>query len=140
MAAGNASAGRDPGLALSAWLDNNIGTGIFGGELRYDHEMGDLKLSSGGHQHPVHQPEATRSITDFVFASPRRKRPCGLRAGRRRQVIVFGNRSRAGLPAAFEHRGVQRRRDLRPMVSVGAGIKFNIAKSTMLRLEVQRLT
>src|ERR1700728_1069397 len=46
--AGNADAGRDPGLALSAWLDNNIGSGLFGGELRYDYEMGDLKLSSGG--------------------------------------------------------------------------------------------
>src|SRR5579859_2131186 len=46
--AGNADATRNPGLALSAWLDNNIGSGIFGGELRYDHENGDLKLSSGG--------------------------------------------------------------------------------------------
>src|SRR5580658_509675 len=46
--AGNADATRDPGLALSAWLDNNIGSGLFGGELRYDHENGDLKLSSGG--------------------------------------------------------------------------------------------
>ncbi len=35
-------------MALSAWLDNNIGSGLFGGELRYDHENGDLKLSSGG--------------------------------------------------------------------------------------------
>ena len=46
--AGNADATRNPGLALSAWLDNNIGTGLFSGELRYDHENGDLKLSSGG--------------------------------------------------------------------------------------------
>ena len=35
-------------MALSAWLDNTIGSGLFGGELRYDHEIGDLKLSSGG--------------------------------------------------------------------------------------------
>src|SRR5271155_3444263 len=46
--AGNANASRDPGLALSAWLDNNIGSGLFGGELRYDYEAGDLKLSSNG--------------------------------------------------------------------------------------------
>src|ERR1700685_689460 len=46
--AGNADATRNPGLALSAWLDNNIGSGLFGGELRYDHGRGDLKLSSGG--------------------------------------------------------------------------------------------
>ena len=46
--AGNADATRDPGLAVSVWLDNNIGSGWLGGELRYDHENGDLKLSSGG--------------------------------------------------------------------------------------------
>ncbi|HEX5228296.1 MAG TPA: hypothetical protein VFW44_11325, partial [Bryobacteraceae bacterium] len=46
--AGNADATRQPGLALSAWVDNTIGSGLFGGELRYDYEMGDLKLSSGG--------------------------------------------------------------------------------------------
>ena len=46
--AGNADAGRDPGLAVSAWLDNTIGSGLFGGEFRYDHEAGDLKLSSNG--------------------------------------------------------------------------------------------
>ncbi len=45
---GDADATRNLGSALSAWLDNNIGSGLFGGELRYDHENGDLKLSSNG--------------------------------------------------------------------------------------------
>ena len=46
--AGKADATSDFGVALSVWLDNNIGSGLFGGELGYDHENGDLKLSSGG--------------------------------------------------------------------------------------------
>src|SRR5579862_3312136 len=45
---GNADATRSPGWAASAFLDNNIGSGLFGGELRYDYEHGDLKLTSGG--------------------------------------------------------------------------------------------
>ncbi len=60
--AGNADATRDPGLALSAWLDNNIGSGLFGGELRYDHEMGDLKLSSGGTSATFAKPEQRDSL------------------------------------------------------------------------------
>jgi len=35
------------GFVVSAWLDNNT-SGQFGGELRYDYEHTDLKLSSDG--------------------------------------------------------------------------------------------
>ena len=134
--AGNANAGRDPGLALSAWLDNNIGSGLFGGELRYDHEMGDLKLSSGGttvkfgsQSNAVHY--------DFVYnfaSSESAVRPFVLAGGGIKWYSGTGT-EQAYQPlsniAVFSDV-----RDLRPMVSVGAGVKFNIAKSVLLRLEV----
>ena len=45
--AGNAAAKLASGFIVSAWLDNNT-SGQFGGELRYDYEHSDLKLSSDG--------------------------------------------------------------------------------------------
>src|SRR5579863_10552832 len=75
--AGNANATRDPGLALSAWLDNSIGSGVISGELRYDYEMGDLKLSSAGTS-TTFASRRTRCITISSSTSLRPNRRCGL--------------------------------------------------------------
>jgi len=134
--AGNANATRDPGLAISAWLDNTIGSGLFGGELRYDHENGDLKLSSGGtsarfssQSNAVHYDflynftSSESAIRPFIAAGGGVKWYSGTGTEQVYQplsdIAVFSDV-----------------RDMRPMVSIGAGIKFNIAKSTLLRLEV----
>src|SRR5580658_11107728 len=45
--AGSASAKIQTGLAGSAWVGNTW-RGRWSGELRYDYEMGNLALSSGG--------------------------------------------------------------------------------------------
>ncbi len=134
--AGNANATRDPGLAVSAWLDNNIGSGLFGGELRYDHENGDLKLSSGGtsakfasQSNAVHYDflynftSSESAIRPFVAAGGGVKWYSG--TGTEQVYQPLSN------IAVFSDV-----RDLRPMVSVGAGSRFNIAKATVLRLEV----
>ena len=134
--AGNASATRQPGLALSAWLDNTIGSGLFGGELRYDYEMGDLKLSSGGTSTTF----ASRSNAihyDFLYnftSSESAVRPY-VEAGGGVKWYSGSGTEQVYQPlsniAVFSDV-----RDMRPLVSVGAGLKFNVAKSTSLRLEV----
>jgi hypothetical protein len=134
--AGNASATRDPGLALSAWLDNNIGSGLFGGELRYDHEMGDLKLSSGGTT--VKFGSQSNAIHyDFIYnfaSSESAVRPFILAGG---GVKWFSGTGTEQVYQPLSNIAVfSDVRDLKPLVSVGAGVKFNIAKSTLLRLEV----
>src|ERR1700722_6076275 len=133
---GNANATRNPGLALSAWLDNNIGSGLFGGELRYDHENGDLKLSSGGtsttfgsQSNAVHYDflvnftSSEAAIRPFVAAGGGVKWYSG--TGTEQVVQPLSN------IAVFSDV-----RDMRALVSVGAGVKFNIAKSLLMRLEV----
>jgi hypothetical protein len=134
--AGNADATRDPGLALSAFLDNTIGSGLFGGELRYDHENGDLKLSSGGtsvkfgsRSNAIHYDflynftSSEAAVRPFLAAGGGVKWYSGTGSEQVYQplsnIAVFGDV-----------------RDMRPMVSVGAGVKFNIAKAALLRLEV----
>jgi outer membrane protein W len=134
--AGNADATRDPGLALSAFLDNTIGSGLFGGELRYDHENGDLKLSSGGttvkfgsQSNAIHYDflynftSSEAAVRPFIAAGGGVKWFSGTGTEQVYQplsnIAVFGDV-----------------RDMRPMVSVGAGVKFNVAKAMLLRLEV----
>jgi len=133
---GNADATRDPGLALSAWLDNNIGSGLFGGELRYDHESGDLKLSSDGttvkfasQSNAIHYDVVVNfapsesAVRPFISAGAGVKWYTG--TGTEQVYQPLSN------IAAFSDV-----RDLRALVSFGAGVKFNIAKSVLLRLEV----
>jgi hypothetical protein len=134
--AGNADATRDPGLAVSVWLDNTIGSGWFGGELRYDHENGDLKLSSNGTSvHFASQSNAVHYDFLYHFASSESAiRPFVAVGGGVKWYSGTGDEQVAqplSNIAVFSDV-----RDVRPLVSVGAGIKFAIAKSTMLRLEV----
>jgi opacity protein-like surface antigen len=134
--AGNADATRDPGLAVSAWLDNTIGSGLFGGELRYDYERGDLKLSSGGttvkfgsQSNAVHY--------DFLYnftSSESAVRPYVLAGG---GVKWYSGTGTEQVYQPLSNIAVfSDVRDMRALVSVGAGVKFNIAKSALLRLEV----
>jgi opacity protein-like surface antigen len=134
--AGNASATRNPGLALSAWLDNTIGSGLFGGELRYDHENGDLKLSSDGTS-TTFASQSNAIHYDFTYnftSSESVVRPFIAAGGGVKWYSGTGT-EQVYQPlsdiAVFSDV-----RDMRPLVSVGAGVKFNIAKSTLLRLEV----
>jgi opacity protein-like surface antigen len=134
--AGNADAGRVPGLAVSAWLDNNIGSGLFGGELRYDHENGDLKLSSNGttvkfgsQSNAIHYDVVVNFAPSESAVRPFIEGGAGVKwysgTGNEQVYQPLSN------IAVFSDV-----RDLRPLVSVGAGVKFNIAKSVLLRLEI----
>jgi Outer membrane protein beta-barrel domain len=133
---GNADAGRSPGFAVSAWLDNNSSSGIFGGELRYDHENGDLKLSSGGtkvtfgsqsnavhYDFLLHFASSESPVRPFVAAGGGVKWYSGTGSEQ-----VFQPLSNIAVFSDV--------RDVKALVSVGAGLKFAIAKSTQLRLEV----
>jgi opacity protein-like surface antigen len=133
---GNADATRNPGFALSAWLDNNTSSGLFGGELRYDHENGDLKLSSGGtsvtfgsqsnavhYDFLMHFASSESPIRPFVAAGGGVKWYSGTGSEQ-----VFQPLSNIAVFSDV--------RDVKALVSVGAGLKFNVAKSTLLRLEV----
>ena len=134
--AGDANAGRDPGLAVSAWLDNNIGSGVFGGELRYDHEAGDLKLSSNGTTVKFgSQTNAVHYDVVINFASSESAVRPFIEAGAGVKWYTGTGTEQVYQPlsniAVFSDV-----KDLRALVSVGAGLKFNIAKSVLLRLEV----
>ncbi len=134
--AGNADATRNPGVALSAFVGNNIGSGLFGGELRYDYEMGDLKLSSGGTS-TTFSSRSNAIHYDFLFnfaSSESAVRPFVSAGG---GVKWYSGAGTEQVYQPLSNVAVfSDVRDMRALASVGAGIKFNIAKSTLLRLEV----
>ena len=113
-----------PGMAASAWLDNNLGR-IWGGELRYDYQGGDLRVSSqsttasfASRTHAVHY--------DFLLHVASRN-------ARVRPFVAFG-----GGVKLYQGTGTEvvaqplnflalltRTGETRGMGSVGAGIKIN---------------
>jgi hypothetical protein len=132
---GSADAKIQTGLVGSAWI-GNYSQGHWGGELRYDYEMGNLELSHGSaqatfgaHSQAIHY--------DFLYHFLSRE-------SRVQPFIAFG----AGIKI-YQGTGTQvlyqplsnvalltQAQDLVPMASGGAGLKFKLAPHVILRLDV----
>lgn len=133
--AGDATGGLAPGFAVNAWLGNNINN-VIGGELRYDYEHSDLRLSSDGTN--VNFGGQTNSVHyDFLvhFApSESHLRPF-LAAGA--GVKLY---SGTGTEEAYQPLSnialLTKTSQIEPVISVGGGLKFTLTQTTLLRLEI----
>ena len=131
----SANASLSTGVAFSAWLGNNL-RGRMGGELRYDYEMSDLKLTSGStsatfggntqaihYDFLVHFASQEAAIRPFVSAG----------AG----VTFFRGTGHETPAQPLMAVGLLTKTlDTRALVSVGGGLKFNINRVLQLRVEV----
>jgi hypothetical protein len=134
--AGNAEAKLASGFIVSAWLGNNT-SGPFGGELRYDYEHSDLKLTSNGasvsfggaQTNAIHYDAVLRfasheaRVTPFVVAGGGFKDYSG--TGKEQ---VFQSLSNIAL--------LTKTNQLKPLISVGGGIKFQVASNVQFRVEI----
>jgi hypothetical protein len=125
--AGTGSVKIAPGIAASAWVGNNSSR-LWGGELRYDYQMGDLQVSSqstkasfGAQSHGIHY--------DFILHP----------AGNEARVIPFvalgggvkvyqGTGSEVASQPLNQLALLTKTTDTRAMASVGAGVKINAHK------------
>ena len=132
---GSANAKIQTGLVGSVWV-GNYSQGHWGGELRYDYQMGNLELSGGStqatfaaHSQAVHY--------DFLYHFAAKE-------SRVQPFVAFG----AGIKI-YQGTGTQvvyqplsnvalltQAQDLVPMASGGAGLKFKLAPHLMLRVDV----
>ena len=132
---GSASAKIQSNLAGSAWL-GNIGRGRWGGELRYDYQMGDLKLSQGStdavfaaRSHAMHYDvvyhftDSEAAVRPFISAGGGVKIYQGIGTEQ-----VYQPLSNFAL--------LTKDQDLTGLLSVGAGFKVAIAPRVQLRLDV----
>jgi hypothetical protein len=132
---GSASAKIQTGLAGSVWV-GNYSSGRWGGELRYDYQMGDLELSQGSTQ-PTFAAHSQDVHYDFLWhftggeshIQPFVAVGAGIKIyeGTGTQVVYQPLSNIALLTQA---------RDLVPMASAGFGVKFKLASHLMLRLDV----
>jgi hypothetical protein len=132
---GSASAKILSNIAGSAWLTNN-GLGHWGGELRYDYQLGDLALNSGGTQatfgamtHALHYDAIWYSTPNGSKVRPFVALGAGIKAyeGTGSEVVYQPLSNIALLTKA---------QDVTPLISVGGGVKVQITPRIQFRVEV----
>ncbi len=134
-AAGAAQAGLSDGVAASIWLGNNSSR-LVGGELRYDYEKTDLKLSSGSTHVSFGADTHAIHYDLLLHLTPRgsRVRPFVLGGG---GVKLYRG---TGAEAAFQPLSafalLSKANETKALVSLGAGIKFAVTHSFQFRVEV----
>ncbi len=131
--AGSGSVKIGSGIGASAWLANNTSQ-LWGGELRYDYQTGDLQVSSqsvkasfAAHSQAIHY--------DFVLHATGRN-------AKVRPFLAFGGGVKlytgTGTEVAAQPLNrlalLSRTTDTRGLAVIGAGVKFNARRLT-LRLE-----
>jgi hypothetical protein len=134
-AGGSAAAKIQTNLAGGAWVGSN-GKGHWGGEVRFDYQRGDLYLNSGGtsasfagDSYALHYdvlwhatPNGSR-IRPFVAAG------AGIKSYRGTGTeVVYQPLSNFAL--------LTKAQDLTPLISVGAGVKMQLASHLQLRVDV----
>jgi hypothetical protein len=133
--ASSAAATIQTNLQGSVWLGND-NPGKWGGELRYDYQMGDLHLSQGetgtsfaAHSQAIHYDLLWNFLGSEAPVQPFLAAGAGIKIfqGTGTQVVYQPLSNFALLTQA---------QDLVPMASVGAGLKFKIAPHVNLRLDI----
>lgn len=132
---GSADANFAKGLVASAWLGNNSGRRL-GGELRYDFQMGDMQLSSSG-THATFGAQSHAVHYDFLLHA-------GSEEARVRPFVAAGAGIKLyrGTGTETVYQPLQqlalltKTTDLRPLISVGGGVKFRLSHAVSLRVEV----
>ena len=132
--AGSATAGFQTGAAFGAFFGNNA-YGHIGGELHYAYLQSNLRLSSGGASvsfagmaHVVHY--------DLILRTARKKAPVQFFAAIGGGMKVFrGTGAEAAYQSLSQYGYFTKTQALKPMASVGGGMKYFIARKVCLRTE-----
>jgi len=132
---GSATAGFQTGPVLGAFASQNLNSHL-SGELHYDFMLNNLRLSSGGST-TTFSGQAHLIHYDFAFHTHRR--------GRREFYVVAGGGMKVFLGTGAEQAYqplnqfgyFTRTHELKPMVSIGAGMRYAIGDNLFLRTEIR---
>ncbi len=131
----SASASIETNVAGSLWLDNSNGN-KWGGEVRFDYERGDLKLSQGSTQ-ATFGADTYAMHYDFQYHFT----PVGSKV---RPFVAAGAGVKfyhgIGPETVFQplaqYALLTKATETRPMISLGAGVKWQISHAMAFRIEV----
>ena len=130
-----ASAGIRTNVASGVWLGQNA-SNKWGGEVRFDYQLGDLSLERGSTSATL-TAQSYGLHYDVLWHATRRGskvRPF-LAAGA--GIKVYRSTGRPGLVQPLSQYALLTQGDeLKALLSLGAGVKWQIAQSLQLRLEV----
>lgn len=130
-----ASAGIRTSVASGVWLGQNA-SGKWGGEMRFDYQMGDFSLERGstattltGQSYGLHY-----DVLWHVTPRGSKVRPfIGAGGG----IKVYRSTGQPGLVQPLSQYALLTKGDeLKALLSLAAGVKWRIAQSLQLRLEV----
>lgn len=122
-------------IAGSVWLANSI-SDHWGGEVRLDYSRGDLQLSSGGTQ-ATFSSEAYAIHYDFQYHfTPPSSRVRPFVAAGAGIKYYRGIGKQVEFQPLSQFALLTQTTELKPMLSVGGGVKFKITDHVGLRLEV----
>jgi hypothetical protein len=132
--AARANASLNSGMAASAWFGNNP-SAHFGGEIRYDFEHNDLKLSSGGTNatfgaitHAIHYDIVWHFTSDEAGIRPFVSAGAG--------VKMFSGTGKEVPNQPLSNIGLlTKTNQTTPQISIGGGVKFRIGSRMQLRVE-----
>jgi hypothetical protein len=133
---GEGEAGFADGFAAGVFLGQNMYSHL-GGEIRYTFERNDLQVSSGstkfnfgGRAHALHY--------DFLLHATRlgsRVRPFVAAGG---GVKIYEGTGKESSSQPLSSLAIPTKtRELKPLISIGGGIKFAISKHVNFRIEVR---
>jgi hypothetical protein len=132
---GSASAKLQTGMTGAAWLGSN-GQGHWSGELRYEYQMGDLQLSSGGTSASFAARTQQFHYDVMWHATPSESRIRPFISAGAGIKLYQGTGAQAVYQPLSNYALLTQQQDLRPLASVGAGVKFQISPHFQLRLDV----
>ena len=132
---GSASAKIQTNVAGSAWLDNNS-SGRWGGELRYDYQMGALELSSGSTQATFAARTQAMHYDVLYHFAPRGARIRPFVAAGAGIKIYQGTGAQVEYQPLSNIALLTQTQDLTPLVSAGGGVKMQLTPRVQLRFEV----
>jgi hypothetical protein len=133
---GSARAGFQPGAAFGAYVGYDTYKHI-GGELHYEFLQSNLKLSSGG-QTATFSGMAHMLHYDVIFHTARSESKMQWFAAVGGGMKVFRGTGTENPSQDLEHFGFfTKTQEMKPMASVGGGLKWAITKRVFLRTEIR---
>jgi hypothetical protein len=132
---GTATAGFQTGPVLGAFAAQNLNSHL-SGELHYDFMQNNLELTSGGSQ-ATFSGQAHLFHYDFIYHTHRRgKREFYLVAGGGAKLFLGTGAEQAYQPLS-QFGYFTKTHDLKPMVTVGVGMRYAIGDNLYLRTEIR---
>jgi hypothetical protein len=131
--AGTATTGFAPGGAFSVYVGQNKGRFV-SGEVRYSYIMGDARIESGGASTTFGA--VTNEVHyDLILHTSNKKRVQFFVAMGGGVKIFEGTGVEAAYQPLMQYAYLTKTRTLKPMGSVGAGVKFAVSKNVLFRVE-----